>query len=83
MLAEKFFLVLETINSHASDGSVKIVGTTPQVPAKLPGVARPTGPKHSVKQMKLLPTRFKAFLKRGLDRRTLQVEERDACGREA
>ncbi len=36
MLAEKFFLVLETIKSHESDGSVKIVSSTPQVPAKLP-----------------------------------------------
>ena len=31
MLAEKFFLVLETI-----DGSVKVVSITPHIPAKLP-----------------------------------------------
>jgi hypothetical protein len=36
MLAEKFFLVLETLKSHASDGSVRIVSTTPRVPIKLP-----------------------------------------------
>jgi hypothetical protein len=41
MLAEKFFLVLETLRSHASDGSVRIVSTTPQVPIKLP--TKPTG----------------------------------------
>jgi len=35
MLAEKFFLVLETIRSHASDGSVKVVSITPHIPAKL------------------------------------------------
>ena len=35
MLAEKFFLVLETLGSHASDGSVKVVSTTPHIPAKL------------------------------------------------
>jgi len=27
MLAEKFFLVLETLRSHASDGSVKVIRT--------------------------------------------------------
>jgi len=36
MLAEKFFLVLETIKSHASDGSVRVVSAMPQVPVKLP-----------------------------------------------
>ena len=36
MLAEKFFLVLETIRSHVSDGSVKVVSITPHIPAKLP-----------------------------------------------
>jgi hypothetical protein len=35
MLAEKFFLVLETLKSHA-DGSVRVVSATPQVPVKLP-----------------------------------------------
>jgi hypothetical protein len=34
MLAEKFFLVLETLRSHASDGSVKVISTAPHVPAK-------------------------------------------------
>ncbi|MDI4233370.1 hypothetical protein OZ411_11155 [Bradyrhizobium sp. Arg237L] len=33
MLAEKFFLVLETLRSHASDGEPQIViSTTPHVP---------------------------------------------------
>ena len=36
MLAEKFFLVLETIRSHVSDGSVKVVSITPHIRAKLP-----------------------------------------------
>jgi hypothetical protein len=36
MLAEKFFLVLETLKSHASDGSVKVVSNVPHVPVKLP-----------------------------------------------
>ncbi|TAI64208.1 hypothetical protein CWO89_20050 [Bradyrhizobium sp. Leo170] len=36
MLAEKFFLVLETLKSHASDGSVRVVSTTPRVPVRLP-----------------------------------------------
>jgi hypothetical protein len=36
VLAEKFFLVLETIRSHASDRSVKVVSITPHIPAKLP-----------------------------------------------
>jgi hypothetical protein len=36
MLAEKFFLVLETIKSHAFDGSVRIVSTARQVPVTLP-----------------------------------------------
>ena len=36
MLAEKFFLVLETIKSHSSYEGVRIVSSTPQVPAKLP-----------------------------------------------
>jgi len=36
MLAEKFFLVLETLRSFASDGSVKVVSTTPHTPIKLP-----------------------------------------------
>ncbi|RZN13002.1 hypothetical protein CWO90_45465 [Bradyrhizobium sp. Leo121] len=36
MLAEKFFLVLETLKSRASDGSVRVVSTTPRVPIRLP-----------------------------------------------
>jgi hypothetical protein len=37
MLAEKFFLVLETLRSHASDGNPRIViSTTPQVSIALP-----------------------------------------------
>jgi hypothetical protein len=36
MLAEKFFLVLETLRSIASAGSVKVVSTTPHVPVKVP-----------------------------------------------
>lgn len=35
MLAEKFFLVLETLLSHASDASVKVVNTTRHVPISL------------------------------------------------
>jgi hypothetical protein len=31
MLAEKFFLVLETLRSHASDGSVKVINTAPHM----------------------------------------------------
>jgi hypothetical protein len=34
MLAEKFFLVLETLRSIASDGSVKVVSNAPHVPIK-------------------------------------------------
>ena len=38
MLAEKFFLLLETIKSHAHpDGSQRVVSTTPHVPVTLPG----------------------------------------------
>src|SRR6266403_4873818 len=37
MLAEKFFLVLETLKSHASsDGSPRVVSTAPHVPIQLP-----------------------------------------------
>ncbi|WP_407174383.1 hypothetical protein [Bradyrhizobium sp. STM 3562] len=38
MLAEKFFLMLETlIRSHAyADGSPPVVSTSPHVPVKLP-----------------------------------------------
>jgi hypothetical protein len=36
MLAEKFFLVLETLRSNASDGSVRVVSTVPHIPVKAP-----------------------------------------------
>jgi hypothetical protein len=36
MLAEKFFLVLETLRSIASDGSVRVVSTVPHTPIKMP-----------------------------------------------
>lgn len=37
MLAEKFFLLLETLRSRPhSDGSPRVVSTTPHVPVKLP-----------------------------------------------
>jgi hypothetical protein len=37
MLAEKFFLLLETIKSNAyPDGGPRVVSTTPHVPVKLP-----------------------------------------------
>ena len=36
MLAEKFFLVLETLRSFASAGSVRVVSTTPHTPVQLP-----------------------------------------------
>jgi hypothetical protein len=37
MLAEKFFLLLETIRSHAGeDGSPRVFSTSQHVPIKLP-----------------------------------------------
>lgn len=36
MLAEKFFLVLETLRSFASDESVKVVSASPHIPVKVP-----------------------------------------------
>ena len=37
MLAEKFFLILETLKSHAaSDGSPIVVTTAQHIPIKLP-----------------------------------------------
>ena len=37
MLAEKFFLLLETLKSHSyPDGSPRVVSTAPHVPVKLP-----------------------------------------------
>jgi hypothetical protein len=44
MLAEKFFLVLETLRSFASDGSARVVSTTPHIPVKLPPRSRPSKP---------------------------------------
>jgi hypothetical protein len=36
MLAEKFFLVLETLRSHShDDGAPRVVSTSPHVPVKL------------------------------------------------
>ena len=35
MLAEKFFLVLETLRSHASDGSMKVISSAPHVRANV------------------------------------------------
>ena len=40
MLAEKFLLVLETLRSHASDGSVKVVSTAPHVPSQCAAVPK-------------------------------------------
>jgi hypothetical protein len=34
MLAEKFLLVLETLRSHVSDGSVKVINAAPHVPSQ-------------------------------------------------
>jgi hypothetical protein len=37
MLAEKFFLLLETLRSHSyPDGSPRVLSTAPHVPVKLP-----------------------------------------------
>ena len=38
MLAEKFFLLIETLRSHTGhpDGSPRVVSTSPHVPVKLP-----------------------------------------------
>ena len=36
MLAEKLFLVLETLRSNAPGGSVKVVSTVPHIPIKAP-----------------------------------------------
>jgi hypothetical protein len=38
MLAEKFILLLETLKSHVhTDGSPRVVSTSPHIPIKLPG----------------------------------------------
>ena len=45
MLSEKFFLVLETLlngQTH-SDGSPRVVSTSPHVPIKLPRESQPEG----------------------------------------
>jgi hypothetical protein len=38
MLAEKFFLIIETLRSRTThpDGSPRVVSTSPHVPVKLP-----------------------------------------------
>ena len=46
MLAEKFFLLLETLRSEAersptySDGSTRVISTSPHVPVQLPAAKR-------------------------------------------
>ena len=46
MLAEKYFLLLETIRSIAerspayADGGPKVISTSPHVPVELPGASR-------------------------------------------
>jgi hypothetical protein len=41
MLAEKFILLLETLRSRPqSDGSPRVVSTSPHVPVQLPGFTR-------------------------------------------
>ena len=46
MLAEKYFLVLETIRSLAertpayADGGPKVISTSPHMPVQLPGASR-------------------------------------------
>ena len=41
MLAEKFFLVLETLRSHDSDGSPRVVSDACHVPIELPPLDDP------------------------------------------
>jgi hypothetical protein len=42
MLAEKFLLLLETLRSHAqSDGSERVVSSSPHIPMTLPEVKSP------------------------------------------
>ncbi|TAI64565.1 hypothetical protein CWO89_18270 [Bradyrhizobium sp. Leo170] len=37
MLAEKFFLLLETLRSHTeTDGSQRVVSTSPHIPLQIP-----------------------------------------------
>ena len=46
MLAEKYFLMLETLRSHAerspvyADGAPKVTTISPHVPVQLPGASR-------------------------------------------
>ena len=46
MLSEKFFLLLETLRSEAergpsySDGSTRVISTSPHIPVQLPGASR-------------------------------------------
>lgn len=49
MLGEKFFLYLETLlkNPTHSDGSPRVVSTSPHVPVKLPSGKIVGGPKSS------------------------------------
>jgi hypothetical protein len=44
MLAEKFFLVLETLRSHASDGDRPEIVTSPARPPALPEIAKGSRP---------------------------------------
>ena len=40
MLAEKFFLMMETLKSHTSpDGTTRVASTSPHVPVKLPAAS--------------------------------------------
>ncbi|MES5488730.1 hypothetical protein QMZ05_38820 [Bradyrhizobium sp. INPA03-11B] len=45
MLSEKFFLVLETLLNGQihSDGSPRVVSTSPHIPVKLPREGKPEG----------------------------------------
>ncbi|MBR1146760.1 hypothetical protein [Bradyrhizobium sp. AUGA SZCCT0431] len=56
MLAEKFFLYLETIMSHAADGGPVVVSSAPHIPVSCaaqetglsgPGAGLPPGPNSS------------------------------------
>jgi hypothetical protein len=46
MLSEKFFLLLETLRNEAerspnySDGSTRVISTSPHVPVQLPAASR-------------------------------------------
>jgi hypothetical protein len=48
MLAEKFFLLLETLKSHSyPDGSPRVVSNSPHIAVKLPESQADAGPKPS------------------------------------